>query len=91
MQALDTGAYQELANAIVLQAVTDYRNALNGRGYDRMSAKMAIKHLERFFRSYYFQLLTPVKGDFLIEELKKEHQEKVERSQNESNIDTGNA
>ena len=82
---------QELANAIVLQAVEDYRNALNGKSYEpNLPPEVVVKRLERFFRSNYFALLTTVKGEYLIEKLNEEHREKVERRENESNVDTSN-
>ena len=82
---------QELANAIVLQAVEDYRNALDGKSYEsNLPPEVVVERLEKFFRSNYFALLTKVKGEYLIEKLKEEHREKVERRENESNIDTSN-
>ena len=84
--SVDT-AYENLANAIVLKAVDDYRKALKGVGYGRFSAEQVIEEVERFFRSHYFEFLTKVKGDYLIEQLKKEHEEK-ERSNHEGNIST---
>lgn len=83
MQATEL-AYHELANAIILQAVSDYRNALDGISYDlRHSPEKIIKDIEKFFRSDYFEILTRVKGEYLIDRLKQEHLEK-ERKRNES-------
>lgn len=73
--------YQNLANAIVLQAVTDYRNALDGVGYDYKPADKCIVELEKFFRSSRYRMLTKVKGEYLIEQLKKEHLEKQRKEQ----------
>jgi hypothetical protein len=73
--------YEDIANAIVMQAVTDYRNALNGIGYNSIPAENVIVELEKFFHSLWYQTLTRVKGDYLIEQLKKEHQEKLEKEQ----------
>jgi hypothetical protein len=87
MHPLDQ-SYHDLANAIVLQAVEDYRNALNGIAYHHHSPEFVIKSIERFFRSDYFEVLSTVKGEYLIEQLKKEHNE---RSKDESNTATGNA
>lgn len=72
MQSIDR-AYSDLANAIILQAVTDYRNALNGIAYRRKTPAQIIKEIEEFFLSEYFKILTRVKGDYLIEQLRKEH------------------
>lgn len=76
---------QEIANGIVLQAVNDYRRALDGKGcgdgYCRRSAEEAIKECEKFFRSQYFRILTKVNGEYLIAKLRKEHEEKVRKEQ----------
>ena len=73
----------ELGGAIVLQAVDDYRRALDGKSCDKIPPRMIISDVERFFRSHYFQMLTKINGEYLIEQLRKEHEEKVkEREQN---------
>ena len=88
MQAVEL-AYQELANAIVVQAVNDYRAILRGKNpYGRDCLKFkpndkAIAKLEKFFRSSWYRMLTKVDGEFLIEELRKEYQEEQKRSKNE--------
>ena len=82
--------YQDLANAIVLTAVEDYRNALDGKSYNPCkSPKAVIEECEKFFRPSWYKVLTKVSGEYLIEQLKREHREK-ERSNNESNTDTSN-
>ena len=82
-------AYEDLANAIVTQAAHDYRNALNGKSYSEKSPSKIIKEIEKFFRSEYFETLTKVNGEYLIDMLKQEHLDN-ERRKNESNTDTGN-
>lgn len=72
---------ENTANAIVAQAATDYRNALNGIGYDPFPADKVIEECEKFFRSIWCQMLTKVPGEYLIERLKKEHQAKLEKEQ----------
>jgi pyruvate dehydrogenase complex dehydrogenase (E1) component len=71
--------YENLANAIVVQACNDYRAALDGIGYDYKPADAVIKELEKFFRSSRFRMLTKVKGEYLMERLKQEHQEKLRK------------
>ena len=66
-------AYRNLANAIILQAVDDYRDALNGISYHRHPPESVIKEIENFFKSDYFHLLTKVKGEYLLDRLKQEH------------------
>ena len=66
--------YENLANAIILQAVKDYRMALkslkaNSRNRTVQTDKAEI---ERFFRSQWYSALTDVKGEMLIRSLQKE-------------------
>ena len=62
--------YKELANAIVLKAVRDYRMARK-KGKSR-EAKLMIKDCERFFRSEWFTMLTDVDGQMLLQRLQEE-------------------
>ena len=66
--------YERLANAIILQAVTDYRAALklvkrNLKDRERMDQALRI---ERFFRSGWYQRLTNVDEEYLIRGLQDE-------------------
>lgn len=66
--------YERLANAIILQAASDYRRDLrklkkNPQNRDIMNEVLQI---EKFFRSPWYQVLTTVEGEFLIEKLQKE-------------------
>ncbi len=66
--------YEKLANAIVLQAVSDYRAALkkvkkNPKNRDAIDEALQI---EKFFRSEWYQVLTAVDGEYLIDRLRKE-------------------
>ena len=67
--------WQKLANAIVEQAVKDYRTAqarvkANPESADH--AKVEVRQLERFFRSSWFEVLTDVDGRLVLSRLKKE-------------------
>ena len=66
--------YESLANAIVLQAVKDYRAALKrlARHPDDESAKSEADNIEKFFRSGWYVELTSVDGEMLIEKLRTE-------------------
>lgn len=55
--------YEELANAIILQAVKDYRLTNDER---------ELQEIERFFRSGWFGVLSKVNPEFLIQSLRKE-------------------
>ena len=57
--------YEELANAIILQAVKDYRLSDDER---------ELKEIERFFRSGWFGVLSKGDPEFLIQSLQKEKQ-----------------
>ena len=66
--------YENLANAIILQAVKDYHLALkslkaNARNRTAQADKAEI---ERFFRSQWYSALTDVNGEMLIRSLQKE-------------------
>ena len=61
-------SYENLANAIILQAVKDYRRAIRRWKYN--PNKELCKHdkavLERFFRSDWFGVLTGLDPELLI-------------------------
>ena len=67
-------AYENLANAIIEQAVTDYRRArakLAKDAEDVMALKMR-RDTERFFHSAWFGQLTSINGEWLLEKLEGE-------------------
>lgn len=66
--------YEDLANAIILQAAKDYRMALKSlKANPRNRTAMADKdEIERFFRSGWFSVLTSVDGEMLIRSLQME-------------------
>lgn len=75
-----TESHERLANAIILKAVKDYRDALKKlkkRPYYE-PAKDMIAEVERFFHSDWYRELTSVDGNFLIEKLRSEVSEKHE-------------
>lgn len=55
--------YENLANAIVLQAVKDYR---------LHDDEQELASIERFFRSGWFNTLTSIDSEMLIAKLRKE-------------------
>lgn len=70
----DIKNYENLANAIILQAAKDYRIALkclklNPRNRNALADKAEV---ERFFRSQWFTMLTSVDGEMLICALRNE-------------------
>ncbi len=70
----DITIYENFANAIILQAVRDYRIVLkslkaNPRNKDALAEKCEI---EDFFRSQLYSCLTNVNGEMMIRSLQKE-------------------
>ena len=65
-------AWENLANAVVLQTVKDYRRALSVKDEDNLTALHRRRECERFFRCGYFDLLTGIDGERLIQDLRKE-------------------
>ena len=66
--------YERLANAIILNAVANYRAALK-KVKRNPKSKAAIDEalqLEKFFRSSWYQQLTSIDGEFLIRKLQDE-------------------
>ena len=64
---------ENLTNAIVLQAVKDYRKALKGFSLNGKSSAAVIAECERFFRSDWYSQLTNVDGECLITTIRKEY------------------
>jgi hypothetical protein len=66
--------YENLANAIILQAIKDYRTALKclKANLRNRVASADRNEIERFFRSQWFSVLTDVDGESLIRSLTKE-------------------
>ena len=69
--------YESLANAIVLTAVEDYREALRilSLNPNNNFAAGEIKNIEKFFRSGYFGILTKLDPEMLISRLNAERKE----------------
>ncbi len=67
--------YENLANAIVLSAVDDYRRALRrlSKNPESKTVLADVESLERFFRSNWYATLTSVEGEFLIRKLRAEY------------------
>lgn len=69
-----TDPWENLANAIILQAVKDYREArkkLKKRPKNE-DAKLMISDCEAFFRSDWYKALTDLDGEMLIRKLREE-------------------
>ena len=66
--------YQALANAIVEQAVKDYRVALKilQRHPDSKAVMQTAMEVEQFFHSPWYATLTDINPDYLIDRMRKE-------------------
>ena len=81
--------YEQLANAIILQAVADYRVALKkikAHPKNREAISEALE-IEKFFRSGWYSILTDVDGEYLIRRLQDEirQSESIRGKKNKSN------
>ena len=66
--------YERLANAIILQAASDYRRNLKKLKKNPQNREVLndVMQIEKFLRSPWYQVLTTVDGEFLIQKLRKE-------------------
>ena len=72
--------YENLANAIILQAVKDYKAALRKLRYlpkdkDALKSK---REIERFFRSAWFADLTEADGEIILQSIRLQFKRKKE-------------
>ena len=74
MSAGNLSPYEALGNAVVLQAVKDYREAVHklSRGKKNTNAESTKQECERFFKSPYFNIFTELDGKALLSQLEKE-------------------
>ena len=70
---MDYEPYKNLAAAIVINAVNDYRKALRKlRKYpDNEAALSEKRELERFFRSNWCSMLSDIDGDVIINKIQQ--------------------
>ena len=73
----DIDPYKDLANAIILQAVEDYRKWAKEYSDSRDDRKLRknLVELKEFFRSEWFSILTNLDGEQLLARLKSELEE----------------
>ena len=63
-------AYEDLANAVIIQAVTDYIGLL--RGSIKPNPDLNISKIERFFKSEWFRVLTNMDGVTIMNRVRRE-------------------
>jgi hypothetical protein len=68
--------YESLANAIVMQAIKDYRSALRNlkKRPDSRGYQTEVRILERFFRSDWYGEITSLNAEYLIRRVNEEVQ-----------------
>ena len=68
------GNYEALANAIIIQAVKDFRAAYKRHliGPEDAKANRDIREITRFFCSQYFEALSDLDGPALLHQLMRE-------------------
>lgn len=66
--------YENLANAIIMAAVDDYREMIRSNGVIvKIHGKTYSKEsIEKFFRSTWFSCLTQIDGEYLLRKLNQE-------------------
>lgn len=74
MSVRNLSSYEALGNAVVLQAVKDYREAVHklSRGKKNTIAESTKQECERFFQSPYFNVFTQLDGKALLSQLERE-------------------
>ena len=72
IEKMNETGIENLSNAIVLQAVKDYRSALSGCNVNGRDSKSVIAECERFFQSEWFESLTKIDCKYLMETIRKE-------------------
>ena len=65
---------EELANAIIIQAVNDYRSALKHLKKNPENKKAATmkRECERFFHSSWYTMLTDVNPNYILNRIREE-------------------
>ncbi|MCM1532780.1 MAG: hypothetical protein NC114_10995 [Ruminococcus flavefaciens] len=67
--------YENIANAIIIQAAKDYRKAYKRylrRFRSTGEPDADLMEIERFFRSAWYQTLTAIDGEYLIQRIRQE-------------------
>ena len=67
-------AYENLANAVIIQAVHDYRKAYGKvlRGRSDKNTRDKIEELEQFFTGEWIEVLTSLDGNLILNTIRRE-------------------
>ncbi len=65
---------QRLANAIIVQAADDYRTCIRNLRINprHKESRTMLEDCERFFRSEWYQMLTTVDGEMIMQKIREE-------------------
>ena len=74
-------AAEELANAVIIQAAKDYREAMKDLWLcpRNAKAKYMLEECENFFKSRYFNMYTAINGVWLMNKLREEFETKTRK------------
>lgn len=67
--------YENIANAVILQACIDYKRGYGNFLRDGDTSKL--KELEKFFRSDWYRELTDLDGEYLMQRLREDIESKA--------------
>jgi hypothetical protein len=67
---------ENIAQAVIMQAVADYRRAFWGNRVAYKDAESTLRELEKYFHSQEYESLTSVSGDYLIKNIKIDEYER---------------
>ena len=70
-----TDPYENIANAVILQACIDYRRVYGN--FLRNGDASGLNELETFFHSNWYKKLTDLDGEYLIRRLREEVESKM--------------
>lgn len=73
-QEICQAGYDALVRAVVAQAAADWRHSVKAGKARTKAAGDLRDECERFFRSKWFEALTGVRGDYILEKLRREYE-----------------
>lgn len=76
----DHEGYEDLANAIIIRAAMDYRNACKKYKKGNIQSLRRIKETEKFFNSKWASALSYGKAKEVFRRLQKEQEEKAKKT-----------
>jgi hypothetical protein len=81
---MNDAAYENLRNAIIEQAIKDYREALRNPRIRGISSEFIKSEIIRFFHSKRYALLTDLDSEIILKVLRKAENENTKDSKRKS-------